>query len=175
MSLRPPVYLSRLIDKKISQQLKIFGAVCVEGTKWCGKTWTVLNHANSITYLMDKGSPEKYLNDFAAFGGIFEGLCLHDLKVYAELYRADLYHYRDNSNLEVDAIMEFPDATWAAFEVKLSEKEAHKGAKTLQNLKTKMEKSGHQPPRCLAVITGTGIAQKRDDGIYTIPIGMLRD
>ena len=129
----------------------------------------------SLVAAAQGASPSLYLKDWQAFGGIFEGLCMRDLQVYAELFGAELYHYRDNSNLEADAIMEFPDATWAAFEIKLSEKEALKGAKSLLALKEKLMNAGQAPPRCLAVITGNGIAQKRDDGVYILPITMLRE
>lgn len=55
MSLTKINYKERLIDSKISKYLSIFGAVSIEGPKWCGKTWTALNHANSVTYMMEKG------------------------------------------------------------------------------------------------------------------------
>lgn len=54
MSLKKDGYLSRLIDEKIRRYLKIFGAISIEGPKWCGKTWTGLNHANSVTYMTEK-------------------------------------------------------------------------------------------------------------------------
>ena len=56
MSLTRDGYKERLIDKKIEKMLRIFGAVSIEGPKWCGKTWTSLNHANSVTYLTDKSA-----------------------------------------------------------------------------------------------------------------------
>lgn len=40
-------YKKRIIDSIIEKQLKIFGAICIEGPKWCGKTWTSSYHANS--------------------------------------------------------------------------------------------------------------------------------
>ncbi len=58
MSLVKEGYKQRLIDKRIEKYLKIFGAVSIEGPKWCGKTWTSLNHANSVTYLTEKGSKD---------------------------------------------------------------------------------------------------------------------
>ena len=58
MSLRKDDYKERLIDEKITRYLRIFGAVSVEGPKWCGKTWTSVNHANSATYMTDKNSRE---------------------------------------------------------------------------------------------------------------------
>lgn len=56
MSLKKEGYRTRLIDEKVSRYLKVFGAVSIEGPKWCGKTWTSLNHANSVTYLTDKSA-----------------------------------------------------------------------------------------------------------------------
>ena len=53
MSLRKEEYIDRLVDKKIKEYLEIFGAVSIEGPKWCGKTWASLNHANSQV-LLDK-------------------------------------------------------------------------------------------------------------------------
>lgn len=54
MSLTKDNYIPRLLDEKIARYLKVFGAVSIEGPKWCGKTWTALNHANSVTYMTDK-------------------------------------------------------------------------------------------------------------------------
>lgn len=54
MSLRKEDYQERLIDKKIGRYLSIFGAICIEGPKWCGKTWTSLNHSNSVTYMTER-------------------------------------------------------------------------------------------------------------------------
>ena len=51
MSLTKNGYKKRIIDEKIEKNLKIFGAISIEGPKWCGKTWTSLNHANSVVYL----------------------------------------------------------------------------------------------------------------------------
>lgn len=46
-------YLPRVIDKNIREYLRVFGAVCVEGPKWCGKTWTSSFHSNSRILLGD--------------------------------------------------------------------------------------------------------------------------
>ena len=51
MKLTKNGYVPRLIDKSIDENLKIFGAISIEGPKWCGKTWTALNHSNSVVYL----------------------------------------------------------------------------------------------------------------------------
>lgn len=59
MSLRKNEYIERLVDKKIEEYLSIFGAIGIEGPKWCGKTWTSLNHANSVVYLDEEETKEK--------------------------------------------------------------------------------------------------------------------
>ena len=59
MSLRKKEYINRLVDKKIEDYLSIFGAVSIEGPKWCGKTWASLNHANSVVYLDEEENKEK--------------------------------------------------------------------------------------------------------------------
>ena len=53
MTLTKDGYLPRLVDKEIESILGAMGAVCIEGPKWCGKTWTALNHANSTFDLSD--------------------------------------------------------------------------------------------------------------------------
>lgn len=53
MKLTNEKYRERIIDKKLEKYLKIFGGVVIEGPKWCGKTWTSLNHAESVVYLTD--------------------------------------------------------------------------------------------------------------------------
>ncbi len=55
MSLTNKDYKTRLIDEKINKYLKIFGAISIEGPKWCGKTWTSLNHSESVSYLTERG------------------------------------------------------------------------------------------------------------------------
>lgn len=47
-------YKKRLIDKEIEENLKIFGAISIEGPKWCGKTRTALNHSNSVVYFKNE-------------------------------------------------------------------------------------------------------------------------
>ena len=59
MSLRKEEYIDRLIDKKIEEYLSVFGAISIEGPKWCGKTWASLNHANSVCYLDNDETKQK--------------------------------------------------------------------------------------------------------------------
>ena len=53
MSLKKEGYMPRLVDRKIERYLRIFGAILVEGPKWCGKTWTALAHSNTVRYIMN--------------------------------------------------------------------------------------------------------------------------
>lgn len=46
-------YKPRIIDKQVEEYLQTFGAICIEGPKWCGKTWTSSYHANSKFFLAD--------------------------------------------------------------------------------------------------------------------------
>ena len=46
-------YKNRIIDKSLDIYLDIFGAVLIEGPKWCGKTWTSKYHSNSEFLLAD--------------------------------------------------------------------------------------------------------------------------
>lgn len=56
-------YMPRLIDKNLDDYLKVFGALSVEGPKWCGKTWTSSKHAKSAVYLDDDETKERALLD----------------------------------------------------------------------------------------------------------------
>ncbi|MDR1028130.1 MAG: DUF4143 domain-containing protein [Clostridiales Family XIII bacterium] len=120
-------------------------------------------------------TPGKLLSELSAFGGIFEGMCLRDLLVYADANDAEVFHYRDNSDLEIDAILETRDGNWAALEIKLGEKQAEEGVAALMRLRKKLVSGNAPEPVCLAVITAAGIAHKRADGVYIIPITVLRD
>lgn len=59
MSLVNNKYKSRLVDKKIKEYLEVFGAISIEGPKWCGKTWSALNNANSVIYMDEEENQER--------------------------------------------------------------------------------------------------------------------
>ena len=44
---------NRIIDRQVEEYLKALGAVCIEGPKWCGKTWTSSYHSKSAIYIGD--------------------------------------------------------------------------------------------------------------------------
>ena len=51
LSIKPAGYIPRIVDSKVQRYLRIFGAVEIAGTKWCGKTWTALEHGASVSYV----------------------------------------------------------------------------------------------------------------------------
>lgn len=122
-----------------------------------------------------KTSPAKLLYDLSSFGYIFENLCIRDLAVYADSLGGNIFHYVDNSNLEIDAIIETEDGSYGAFEVKLNPERIPEGLTALKRFKEKMKAQNYEQPKCLAIITGGGIVQRREDGIYIIPITALKN
>lgn len=121
-----------------------------------------------------KATPQRLLKDLNALGFLFECLCLRDLLVYAEASETQVRYYRDNTDLEVDAILESYDGSWAAIEIKLGHNQADQAAENLLRLKKKMEAAGAEPPVFLAVVEGLGqYAYTRDDGVFILPITCL--
>lgn len=113
-------------------------------------------------------------SDLKTLGFLFEGFCMRDLQVYAQSYGAAVYHYLDNSNLEVDAILEMKGGDWAAFEIKLGNVQVDDAASNLKRLKDKVTAAGNKPPICLGVIVGVNaVSHRRDDGINVLPIDCL--
>lgn len=118
-------------------------------------------------------APDRLLADPAFFGTLFESMVVRDLRVYAQAADASVLHYRDNTGLEVDAIVERRDGAWAAFEVKLGVGAIDDAAATLLRFRAKVDAARSGPPAALAVIVGTGFGYRRPDGVDVIPIGAL--
>ncbi len=119
-------------------------------------------------------TPQMLLNDLNTLGFIFESLCEHDLKIYAESFNAKLYHLRDERNHEIDAVIELPDGNWAAFEIKLGANQIDKAADELIHIQ-KIMKNESKPPIALCVICGlTNYAYTRPDGVHVVPVTALR-
>jgi len=122
-------------------------------------------------------SPNDLLNDIKSFGLFFEDFAVRDLRVYASVLDGNIRHYRDNAGLECDAIIHLNNGKWGAIEIKLGGNELiDYGAKRLNTLKNKLlEKSNTQAPSFMMILTAYGPCYKREDGIYVVPINMLRD
>jgi predicted AAA+ superfamily ATPase len=120
-------------------------------------------------------SPDKLRMDLKTFGFLFESLAIRDLRIYASASRGKLLHYRDNTNLEVDAIVDAGYRKWAAFEIKLSasEKVIEKAAAKLHLFANKIDTKASGKPSALGIITAEGYAYTRPDGILVIPLACL--
>jgi predicted AAA+ superfamily ATPase len=120
-----------------------------------------------------RATPERLLEDLNLLGFLFESLVVRDLRVYAQASDAQVLHYQDNTGLEVDAVVETADGRWAAFEVKLGTAAVEEGADSLSRFAERVDTKKCGRPQLLGVITGTGLAYQRPDGIAVIPIGAL--
>jgi hypothetical protein len=118
--------------------------------------------------------PEDLLNDLQTFGLIFETLCVRDLKVYAQVLDADVLHYRDAAGLECDAVFHGRNGKYGLIEIKLGQNRVEEGATNMLRLKKKIAASNQKVPDFLMVLTGTGFAHRREDGVYVVPIGCLK-
>lgn len=110
--------------------------------------------------------------DLSFAGQLFESLAVHDLRVLAQPLGGDVFHARDSAGREVDAIVQLPTGQWAAFEVKLgaSIETVDRAAASLLSFAANVE--GADDP-ILTIITGTGPAYRRPDGVNVVPIGAL--
>lgn len=121
--------------------------------------------------------PQDLINDLETFGLMFETLCMRDLRVYADSLDGTVYHYRDKSGLECDAVIHLRNGSYGLIEIKLGGENAIEyGSKTLKKLRDKIDTEKMKKPEFLMVMTGTGqYAYQREDGIYVVPIGTLKD
>jgi len=126
-------------------------------------------------------SPSSLIRDWQTFGLVFENLCMRDIQVYAralpDVSSHPVRYYRDDSGLEVDAIVENADGSWGAFEIKTSEAKVQDGVNTLTRLRDKLLKDPGkkmQEPAFLGVIVGVAeYARRTPEGVFVIPIRAL--
>lgn len=120
-------------------------------------------------------SPERLMADPGTFGLLFESLVIRDLRIYGQPWRAETFHYRDDTGLEVDAIVERDDGAWIAIEVKLSPARdaVEQGARSLLRLRNKVSARRVGDLAALVVVTSTGPAYPRPDGVQVAPITAL--
>ena len=122
---------------------------------------------------------ESLMHDTQTLGMLFENLVVRDLRVFLSTYPGignDVFYYRDETGLEVDAIVQRGSA-WGAVEVKLSDTKADDAARNLLRLRDKMcanPSAQNARPAFLAVVVGRGnLAYTRDDGVHVIPAALL--
>ena len=126
----------------------------------------------SIAAALLGASEKMLLRDLRTFGFLFESLALRDLQIYAESIDAKLYHYQDYDGREIDAVIQFDDGAWSAFEIKLNPGDVDEAAASLRKVASIFR---HNPPTSLSVVVGkSGIAHRREDGVYVLPITSLR-
>ena len=130
----------------------------------------------SLAAALLNATPEMLLNDLNTLGFLFEALCERDLKIYAESFDADLYHYQDYNNNEMDAVIAMPNGKWCGFEIKLGANQIDMAAENLIKIKNEIKANGGIAPDSLCVICGlSNAAYQRPDGVFVVPITALRN
>jgi len=130
----------------------------------------------SLSCALLKATSAKLIGDITTFGFMFEALCERDLKIYAQSFNANLYHYQDYSNREIDAVIELSDGSWGAFEIKLGTNGIEAAAANLICTRDAIIADGGIAPNVLCIICGMSNAvYQRPDGVFVIPITALKD
>ncbi len=122
--------------------------------------------------------PDDLINDIRTFGLLFEAMAVRDLRVYADALNGEVFHFRDSSGLECDAVLHRRNGTYGLIEIKIGGKEnIEKGVATLKKLSEKIDTEKMKAPSFKMVLTAVGqYAYRRpEDGIYVVPIGCLKD
>lgn len=122
-------------------------------------------------------SPDDLVKDLRLLSSFFKAMAIRDLRVYSEALDGDIYHYKDNLNNECDAVIQLRGGRYALIEVKLGGQTlVEEGAATLKKVLSKIDTDKMGEPSFMAIVTGTEhYAYRRSDGIYTIPIGTLKN
>ena len=120
-------------------------------------------------------SYEALMQDLNTFGFIFETLCCRDLKSYSAGLGGSLSYYHDRYGLEADAVLHIDDGRYALVEFKLGSAGVDEGAKHLLEIKRLVDKAGIQKPSFMMVLTGGELCYRRNDGVYVVSVGCLKD
>lgn len=120
-----------------------------------------------------RANPDRLLKDLNLLGLLFESMVIRDLRIYAQAADAEVLQYRDNTGLEVDAVIQAGDGRWAAFEIKLGAGRVDEGAANLLKFVERVDLDWCGKPSALGVIVSNGYGYLREDGISVIPIGAL--
>ena len=121
--------------------------------------------------------PEDLINDLKTMGFFFEAMCIRDLRVFAEALNGKVYHFRDKSGLECDAVIHLRNGRYGLIEIKLGGKSLiEEGAATLNSLEAQIDTTRMKSPSFKMILTATGEHSYRqpDDGIYVVPIGCIK-
>lgn len=120
--------------------------------------------------------PNDLLNDLETMGLMFETMAIRDLRVYADALDAGVYHYRDKSGLECDAVIHCRNGSYGLIEIKLGgDRLIDEGSESLKKLASKIDTEKMKKPSFLMVLTANGdCAYRRSDGVVVVPIGCLK-
>ena len=121
--------------------------------------------------------PKDLIGDLETFGLLFETMCVRDLRVYADALGGSVYHYRDKNGLECDAVVHLRNGSYGLIEIKLGgDNLIEEGASSLKSLAEKIDTTKMKNPSFLMVLTAIGdFAYQREDSVYVVPIGSLKD
>lgn len=120
-------------------------------------------------------SPNDLMNDAKTFGFFFEDFAVRDLRIYSDSLDGVVKHYRASNGLECDAIVHLDDGRWAAIEIKLGGEAGIKEAvEHLNKLENELDEN-YKKPSFRMILTASGRAYKRSDGIYVVPINLLKN
>ena len=118
---------------------------------------------------------EDLIRDLNYFGFLFENLCIRDLRIYSSLLDGEITYYRDKNDFEVDAIIRTQNGKWGAIEIKLGTGYIEEAVQNLLKFKNKVDIEKVGEPAFLMVLTGGNYSYKREDGVYVVSIGSLKD
>ncbi len=121
--------------------------------------------------------PNDLISDLKTMGFLFETLCVRDLRVFADALNGEVYHFRDKNGLECDAVVHLRNGSYGLIEIKLGgDRLIEEGADSLKTLRDKIDPEKMKVPSFLMVLTGLGdYAYCREDGVYVVPVGCLKD
>ena len=121
--------------------------------------------------------PNDLLSDLNTFGLLFETLCVRDLRVFADYLNGKVYHYRDKNGLECDAVVHLRNGSYGLVEIKLGgDRLIEEAVANLKKLESILDSDKMKKPAFLMVLTGVGeYAYRRNDGIYIVPVGCLKN
>ena len=121
-------------------------------------------------------TPTSLFRNMDIFGLLFESLVVRDIRVYADSINAKVYKYRDSKKREADIVIVFRDGSWALIEVKLGgQKDIDLAAKKLLDIAKDIDEDKTGSCSFLMVVTKGQLAYKREDGVYVVPLGCLRN
>lgn len=174
---------AKSVEEYMSDLKKIF--VILDSTVWNPnlRSKTVIRTADT-KYFTDPSMNaaslglglQELINDLNTMGLFFENMCIHDSRIYADALEGSVYHYRDKSGLECDAVLHLRNGRYGLIEIKLGgDTLISEGVKTLNTLAEKIDTDKMKASSFKMILTGVGkYAYQKKDGIFIVPIGCLK-